>query len=88
MRVAEEQSGSRNRPERDPLKIYNERIKLLASLFNTLGIALIVSAFIIPVVREGDISVLGVFGDWVWLVLGGGLHLWAQIVLGMLRKER
>jgi len=71
--------------------VQNERIKLLATAVSTTGVATIVTAFIAPIAAYlyGTSTVNA--GNWwllsiVWLLVGFGLHIVAQIVLGRLRE--
>ncbi len=67
--------------------VHNERTKLLAGALNTLGTTTIASALILP----GIAAAYGLThppGRWwpvigfVWLIVGAGLHVAAQAVLG------
>jgi hypothetical protein len=71
--------------------VQNERIKLLAAAISTTGVARIVTAFIAPIaaylygtstVSAGNLWLL----SFVWLLVGFGLHIVAQIVLGRVRE--
>lgn len=78
-----------------PYLVQNERIKLSATLFNTLAVASIVVGFITPVATVALDSdeylwrsiprnlVATVPG---WLVVGGVLHFYARSILGRLRE--
>lgn len=76
-------------PEIDPApqerrlraKRQNERLKLLVGFLNTLGLAILGAAFVIP----GVSSLAGV--QWTWVCVGIGLHVVAQAVLQRLRSE-
>jgi hypothetical protein len=72
--------------------IHNERVKLLASALNALGVALIVTGVIAPVagvLYRG--TERGAWNDWwfvigaAWFLAGVGLHSAGQIVLGRVR---
>ena len=62
--------------------IHNERIKLLASALNNLGIGAIIAGIVAPMVN-------GTLADFAhlatWLMLGGDLIVMAQVVLGRLQ---
>jgi hypothetical protein len=70
----------------------NERIKLLATMVNTVGTAAIVAGVVTPVVaytygfpgaQPTPFSLLATFS---WLSVGAGLHLVAQAILGLLKE--
>lgn len=62
-------------------KRYNERLKLLVGFLNTLGLAILGAAFVIP----GVSSFAGV--QWSWVSIGIVLHLLAHGVLQRLKSE-
>jgi hypothetical protein len=62
--------------------IHNERIKLLAGAFNTLGVGTILSGIVVPLVG-GRFS--GLMTP-IWLVVGAGMIGLAQAMLGRLRE--
>ena len=62
-------------------KRVNERLKLLASFLNTLGLAVIGAALVVP----GIASLASV--RWAWIPVGLVLHFAAQTALGLLRSE-
>jgi hypothetical protein len=72
--------------------IHNERIKLLATAFSNMAVATMATAIVAPTVGflYGPTNpatnrwwlVIGI----VWLLLGVGLHMAAQYVLGRLRE--
>lgn len=72
--------------------IHNERLKLLATGFNNLGIASIVSGFLAPAGAQlyGTMAVedawRGVALFTIWLSLGVLLMCYAQSVLGGLKE--
>ena len=68
-------------------KRYNERVKLTAGAVNALGLALIISGMVFPVVRAGAPEVLGSLFTWIWVFGGIALHLIAHAVLGLLKSE-
>lgn len=65
--------------------IHNERIKLLATALNNLGLAFAIGGFVAP-------AISGQLRGWsgliliAWLGLGAGLHLCAQAVLGRMKS--
>ena len=67
----------------------NERLKLAAGALNTLGVAIIVSAIVVPLIGSsyGTMKVLGLWYVWggAWLLAGLTLHGFAQAILGRLR---
>lgn len=62
-------------------KRQNERIKLLVSFLNTLGLAIIGAAFVVP----GLVSLSAV--QWTWVAVGVILHLSGQAAFGLLKSE-
>lgn len=62
-------------------KRQNERIKLAAGFLNTTGLAIIGTAFIVPIVNGADAV------RWPWIPFGLALHLSAQGLLSFLRSE-
>ena len=62
-------------------KRQNERLKLLVSFLNTLGLAVLGAAFVVP----GINSLASI--QWSWVLAGIALHLTAQGVLQRLRSE-
>ncbi|MFL5092785.1 MAG: hypothetical protein ACJ8D7_20670, partial [Xanthobacteraceae bacterium] len=73
--------------------IHNERTKLLASALNNTGVATVVTAIIAPIVGFPYGSPSAAATKWwpliglVWLLVGLGLHIAAQVVLGRLRDD-
>ncbi len=71
--------------------IENERMKLLATALNNLGVATIVTGVVAPIAANlyghGAISsdTTAILIGIVWLFTGVGLHLVAQTVLGGMR---
>lgn len=59
----------------------NEHFKLVASFLNTLSLAVLGAAFIVP----GMVSLEGV--RWIWIPFGIFLHLVAHLVLRLLKRE-
>jgi len=71
---------------------YNERIKLLATALSNMAVATVVTAIIAPVVGflYGSPTATATRWWWligvVWLLVGVGLHIAAQVVVGRLRQ--
>jgi hypothetical protein len=59
----------------------NEHLKLVAAFLNTLALAVIGAAFVIP----GVASLEGV--RWIWVPVGLFLHLLAHMMLRFLKSE-
>lgn len=61
---------------------HNERVKLLATTLNNLGVATIIAGIVAPAINGivGDISHIG-----AWFVFGVDLIVLAQLCLGRLR---
>lgn len=68
-------------------KRFNEKLKLRAGALNALGIALVGSAFVFPVIRDQNPGALLEASTWVWIIVGIGLHLAAVATLSALRRE-
>jgi hypothetical protein len=72
--------------------IHNERTKLLATALNNTAVATMVTAIIAPIVGSLYGSPSAAASKWwpligiVWLLVGLGLHVAAQVVLGKLRE--
>lgn len=79
--------GTDPRDAKHEAKIRNEQIKMRASALNTLGIALVGSAFVLPVIRDDNLGALLELKTWVWIVTGFGLHWLGTLVLGAMRRE-
>lgn len=60
----------------------NERLKLLASTFNTVGLTLVGTAIVVPMVA-GGLTAYAV----AWIIVAAGLHLLAHVTLGRLHSE-
>ena len=58
-----------------------------AGAFNTLGIALLGSAFILPVIRDSNLSALLEVRTWVWIFVGAGLPMAGVKALGRIKPE-
>ena len=67
--------------------MHNERVKMRAGAFNAFGIALVGAAFVFPVIRDEDLAALLELRTWVWIFLGGGLHLLGVRHLGTMKRE-
>ena len=63
--------------------VHNERIKLLATALNNLGVGAILAGIVAPLVN-GTLANPG--STIAWLVLGADLIAMAQVVLGRLRE--
>jgi len=59
----------------------NERVKLAAGALNTLALAVVGAAFVIP----GVTSLANV--RWAWIPVGVVLHILAHIALGLMKSE-
>jgi len=74
-----------------PHLVHNERIKLLALVLNTSGIAVLVTGAVAPTVGAFYGTLADVPRWWLLLVASGcflvgvGLHVVAQVALGRLR---
>ena len=72
--------------------IQNERTKLLATALNNVSVATVVTGIIAPIVGflYGSPSAAASKWWWLigaaWLIVGGGLHVAAQAVLGRLKE--
>ena len=75
------------RDEKLAAKRYNERVKLTAGAINALGLALIISGMVFPVVRAGAPEALARPFTWIWVLAGMTLHVIAHVVLGLLKNE-
>ena len=72
------------RRTRDRLATFNERVKLLAGFFNTLGLGFIGFAFIRPLVEGGFIFAPEVL---LFTLTGVAMHAAAHYILRYLEKE-
>lgn len=66
-------------------KRVNEHLKLLATFFNNLGVAVIVTALLAPFIQSG--GALAEFQTSVALMVAGVLHISGQMVLRLLKSE-
>ena len=73
------------RRRRDELAIYNERVKLLAGFFNTIGLGFIGFAFVRPLVEGGFVFDPGVL---LFTFTGVAMHAVAHYILRYMEKER
>jgi hypothetical protein len=64
--------------------VYNERVKLLATTLNNLGLAFAIGGFVAPLM-SGRLLGWSAVVPAAWFCLAGALHLSAQIVLGRIR---
>jgi hypothetical protein len=69
---------------RDPLVTHNERVKLLATTLNALGLGLFGYAVLRPMV-DGGVRLDAVFA--VWCATGLALHVVAHYLLAYPEKE-
>ena len=60
---------------------------LTAGAINALGLALIISGMVFPVVRAGAPEALARPFTWIWVLAGMTLHVIAHVVLGLLKNE-
>lgn len=69
--------------------VRNERLKLAATALNTLGVAIVVSAIVVPTIglTYGTVRVIEhwYLTGFAWFAAGVALHLLAQGFLGRLR---
>jgi len=73
-----------NRRKRDA-KLWNEQLKLAATLFNGLGITTVVAIWVTPAVRGSAQPTLShIIAAFLWL---GLMHVFAQLVLRLWRSE-
>jgi hypothetical protein len=59
----------------------NEHLKLAASFLNTLALAIIGAAFVVPGVTSLELV------RWIWIPVGLLLHLTAHLMLRLLKSE-
>jgi hypothetical protein len=71
--------------------IYNERVKMIATAFNNLGVATVAGGILAPMIGHlyGS-STLQTSGWWfmigvAWFLVGGGLCFFAWLALGWLK---
>lgn len=64
-------------------KRFNEHVKLLSSFVNTLSLAILGAALVIPLVSTGEVPSVNV----IWISVGFALHLLAQTAIRLLRSE-
>lgn len=64
-------------------KRFNEHVKLSAGFVNTLALAILGAALVIPLVSTGQLASASV----IWVAVGFSLHVLAQLVLRLLRRE-
>jgi hypothetical protein len=69
---------------RDPLAVWNERVKLRAATVNALAIGLVGFAILRPLTE--DVSALGA-QSLVWGIAGLAMHSLAHYIIGRLRRE-
>lgn len=66
-------------------KRFNERVKLMATTANALGIGVAGSALIIPATRADAFAFS--FGTVIWLLAAIALHLVGHLLIGLIRSE-
>ena len=81
------ESDAAARQRRRAAKVHNERVKMRAGAANAVGVAIVASAFIFPVIRDNDPGALLTVRTWVWIAVGGLLHWVATRYLDALRSE-
>jgi hypothetical protein len=71
----------------------NEKTKLTATFFNTIGIACVVVGVVTPLAGYAYGGQLGFIGSWrsivllwVWILSGGALHVIGRRVLSRIRE--
>lgn len=64
----------------DKIAAFNERVKLLAGLFDKIGIALMILALIRPLVESGD-------PRWFYLPLGLAVHSVSYYIVGYTKRK-
>lgn len=73
--------------ERRNVAIHNERVKMRANALNALGIALVGSAFVFPVIRDDNPGALLELSAWVWILMGFALHQAGMYALGSMKAQ-
>ena len=68
-------------------RTHNERMKMKSGAANALGIALVGSAFVFPVIRDENPAALLELRTWVWISAGTELHLPGVRSLQRLKRE-
>ena len=68
-------------------KKHNEKVRLKASLYNALAVALIGAAFVFPIIRDENLLALLEARTWVWILAGIGLHWVALKQIDTMRPE-
>ncbi|WP_435168193.1 hypothetical protein [Falsirhodobacter sp. 1013] len=69
--------------QRDPLASYNERVKLVASFYNAIGLGMIAVGVLRPLSEGTGISALSIS---VWIVGGLAFHVLALYILRYMKK--
>ena len=63
----------------------NERVKLITTSLNTVGLAILGTAFIVPAIN--NVAVLLAPGPWILLIVATALHVTAHGFIRFLRSE-
>jgi hypothetical protein len=72
--------------------VRNERIKLLAAALNNIGVAIVVTAIVVPSVSFMYSASWSMPSYWwlpvssLWVAIGAGLHILALMTLGRLEQ--
>ncbi len=66
--------------------VHNARVQMLANFSNTLGIAFIVTGFVVPAISGQLASGGRLFVALFWIGFGSALDCVSQLVLGRLRS--
>jgi hypothetical protein len=67
--------------------VHNARAQMLARFMNTVGIAFIVTGFVVPAITGQIVSGVGFFVALAWMGCGAGLHCRSLLVPGRLRSR-
>ena len=65
--------------------VQTERVKLLATALNNIGLAFVIGGFVAPFIA-GPVTWRQVGFGLLWFAFGSGLHLGGQAMLGRLRE--
>lgn len=69
--------------ERDPVLSFNERLKLVASFYNALGIGLVIGGIFRPAAAGYDIPIKSIA---LWVFGGLAFHAFGVYILHYLKK--
>lgn len=69
---------------RDPISIWNERVKLFAGFLNALGVGMVGFSILRPVIETQAVPESY---SWLWGAAGIAMHLMAHYVIGRLKKD-